>query len=497
MDIEKIRRKRAVKVLVVDLIMTISVVVIVSILVAVVAGWRIGSDFTVEQNGLVSIKTVPTGVDVIIDDEKQFQATNMSKMLTGGEHKIVLQKEGYESWNKTVQITPGWLLRLEYPRLFKQDREAETLKVFDNLEFFYVSPDRTTAIYAEEDTPEWVVVSDFNGTPKYKTIDLQGLFTTESEEKFGLEIKHLEWSENNERILIHVGNKKTDEWGIIDLADTSDSFNLTKNYNSFSNGSSATLASENSTKITDAKFEDTAGEKVLTLVEGNLNRLDFTNKTSTLILEKVESFDLEDTEIIYTTKNETREIRLFRIGDEESVLVSKVKDESTNVSFALTKFNSKEYLLYTTDNRLFVYRGDFPYADEEISKMELILENDLGINPTEVVISDNEEFVVFREGARVVVYDAELEEWTEYDYGDEDIRFLDEYLMYRVDVASGKFLTWDFDSENVRTLVVDHGANKFDALISKNNKYFYFVGAYTEEDSGEKTTFYKLIREKL
>ena len=122
-----------------------------------------------------------------------------------------------------------------------------------------------------------------------------------------------------------------------------------------------------------------------------------------------------------------------------------------------------------------------------------INENDLGIIPTEVKTSLNNEFIIFREGSRVVVYDTELEEWHEYDYGDENVRFLDDYLLYRVDEASGKFLAWDFDSENVRTLVVDRGVNAFDALISENERYFYYIGRFEEEG----VVYYKLIREKL
>ena len=74
-------------------------------------------------------------------------------------------------------------------------------------------------------------------------------------------------------------------------------------------------------------------------------------------------------------------------------------------------------------------------------------------------------------------------------YGDETVRFLDNYLLYRVDEASGTFLTWDFDSTNVRTLVVDKGVNDFDALISPNDRFFYYI---SKEENG-----YSLIQEKL
>ena len=480
MDIEKIRKIRTIKVLIVDLIMTISVVVIVAILVAAVAGWRINSDFTVEQNGLVSIKTRPTGASVNIDDSEQFQTSNMSKMLTGGEHKIVIQKEGYESWEKTITVTPGWLYRLEYPRLFKQDREKEELRTYANLNFFYVSPDRSAAIYAEENTTEWTLVTNFNGNLKYEDINIQGLFTNTENGEFKYKIKHLEWNENNERILVNVSNDKLDEWGIISLNTAQKSINISNDFSDLKD-------------ISDAKFEDSSGKGVLALAENKIIRLDLNSKSMTKILDDVESFNFRDNEIIYLeNKSDSRKIKLYHIGDEKAVDVSDVDNDKT-VALALTKFNSQNYLLYTNNNRMFVYRAaDYPRSGSNFN-MSLINENDLGIIPTEVVVSKNNEFIVFREGSRVVVYDAELEIWNEYDYGDEKVRFLDDFLLYRVDSASKKFLTWDFDSSNVRTLVVDCGNNSFDALISENERYFYYIGSFSEEG----TTYYKLIREKL
>ncbi|MBQ2638825.1 PEGA domain-containing protein [Candidatus Saccharibacteria bacterium] len=478
MDIEKIRKRRTIKVLIVDLIMAISVVIIVAILVAVVAGWRISADFTVEQNGLVSIKTKPTGATVFIDDEKHPQVSNTSKMLTGGEHKIVLEKEGYESWEKTIKITPGWLYRLEYPKLVKQNREKEELKTFASLDFFYVSPDRTAAIYSEENTIEWTLVTDFNNNPKYETINLKNLFTGSENGELNLEIKYLEWSKNGEKILINAVNKTTNEWGIINLKDENKHINLSKEYN---------------IKISDAKFEDSAGEKILGLVENKITRVDFSNKTVSSLLEKVESFNFRENEIVYLENSEKgRKIKIYRIGEEKSVEVAEVEAGQT-ISFALTKFNSQNYLIYTVDKRLFAYRAnDYPRSGTSFDMLK-VNENDLGIVPTEVKTSLNNEFVIFRESSRVVVYDAELEEWNEYDYGDENVRFLDNYLLYRVDEASGKFLAWDFDSENVRTLVVDRGVNTFDALITENEKYFYYIGRFEEEG----VVYYKLIREKL
>ena len=85
-DIEKIRRRRAIKIIITDIFLACCVLTIAFVLIAAVAGWRINPDFSVEQNGLVSVHTKPTDAKVIIDGKEQYQKTNMSKMLSGGKH---------------------------------------------------------------------------------------------------------------------------------------------------------------------------------------------------------------------------------------------------------------------------------------------------------------------------------------------------------------------------------------------------------------------------
>ena len=504
-DIEKIRRKRAIKVLITDLFMATSVVGIVFVLVMAVAGWRINSNFEIEQNGLVSIKTHPAGATVFIDKKKEFQASNMSRMLPSGKHKIELEKDGYERWEKEIEITPGWLYRLEYPKLFKQNREKNTIRDFKTLSFLYVSPDRSTAILSEDDSTKWYVVSDFNSTPKFKEIDIMGIFSGTSDGSFTYKFNTIEWSKNNEKVLLNViGEYKNDdgktiavdEWGLINLKDIKNSINLSDDYSRYDANSKAILASSKKTKthtITSAKFENEAGDKIIAVVNNNLIRIDTDAKViSDNLAEKVKDFEIFDSTVIFSTIFEEGKsyIKLVRLGEKNQTIVAISSDINDKISFSLTKFNSMSYVLYTINNHLYVHRAkDFATGGGNKLNMKGIIDIDVGIIASEAVRSFNNEFIVLREGSRVIVFDAELEEWHEYDYGDETVRFLDNYLLYRVDEASGTFLTWDFDSTNVRTLVVDKGVNDFDALISPNDRFFYYI---SKEENG-----YSLIQEKL
>lgn len=133
MDFEEKRRRQNLRVIFSEALMVLTVILTVIILVFVVSGYWVNSDFEVERQGLLQISSVPTGAYVLIDGSEPswFQRTNTSKMLPVGEHTIRIERDGYDSWEKIVSISEGLLFRLHYPRLFPLEREPE--KVYDIL----------------------------------------------------------------------------------------------------------------------------------------------------------------------------------------------------------------------------------------------------------------------------------------------------------------------------------------------------------------------------
>ena len=488
-DIEKIRRRRAIKVIITDIFLACCVLAISFILIAAVAGWRINSDFSVEQNGLVSVHTKPTDATVFIDGKEQYQRTNMSKMLSGGKHTVKIEKEGYESWEKEVEITPGWLLRLEYPRLFKIDREKKSVKDFEKLDFLYVSPNRTAAILSTDGTTEWIVANDFNANnPKFKKINVSGIFKDTSEGKFNHKIKSITWNKDGEKILLNVDN----EWGIIDLKDTKNSINLTEKYASYEENAKNATKLKTGGKIIDARFENDAGDKIVANVSDNLVRIDTSAKVASLaVSEKIEKFNLLDSSVIYLTKFDDGKsyIKFINLGEKTPTTIATNDSKGTVITFGLTKYNNVYYLLYTMDNHLLVYRGqEFPNSNENKNRLKTIIDAELESIPNSAFTSNNREFITLKENSKVTVFDVELEEIHAYDFGDNKIRFLDDHTFYRVD-SEGKFIVWDFDNTNYHTIVSSACDNKYDAFISQNERLFYHV---VKNDNG-----FSLVQEKL
>lgn len=471
--------------------MALSVVAIVFVLVAAVAGWTVNTtDFTIEQNGLISFKTNPTDAMVFIDEKRERSLTNFQRLLSGGEHKVVIQKDGYEHWEKTVKITPGWLLRLEYPRLFKQNREKEVVDSYPELNYFYVSPDRNIAFYSVDKTGDIYLATNFNAAPRTTHISIKKLLSGVEGDEVNFKIDEVKWNRNNTKFLVHFVNEKPDknsnayidsQWVVLSIRDESENVNITSTYQKYEKNSKTVVskASSNDAKIiTDIDFDDNAGDKVLILAKDELIRIDLNNKSvSSPILNNISKFVRRDTHLVYLTNANDKgkkTIEILRDGDKKSSIV-KTLDKKDNTTFALTRFNSKNYIVFTVNNRIYSYRGDdYPANGGNIKSMELVVEADTTTNPTSAMVSANKEFIVFRTGTKVMVYDTELELYHEYDYEDEKTRFLESHIMYRADKETGNLLAWDFDGTNVRTLVVDNALNDYDAFISSNGKYLYY-----------------------
>ena len=497
-DIETIRRRRAIKVIITDIIMAVSVVAIVAILVAAVAGWRINSDFTVEQNGLLSVKTFPAGAKIIVDDKELEQVSNFSKMLSGGKHNVVLQRDGYESWKKTIEITPGWLTRLEYARLFKQNRDKNIIRSFEDLDFYNVSPSRSAAIFGENGSTKWTIVKNFNSAPTFEQVDIKGIFTNTSDGTFPYEINSIEWSKLDTKLLVSASRidtkgKLMTEWCILDLADIKNSVNISINYPRYEANSKVSLANIKDRTLKNLIFKDPNGEEVLGLVSSNLVVFDINDKAiSELVLKNVAKFTYHDLAFSYLTlptKNTPAEIRFLYEENTKPTVVAELPNNKAKATFVSTRFNSMDYIIYTIDDNLYIQRmNDFPRNGAKLP-LKPFLKLGLNIAADTAEVSANNEFIIFKDGTRIAVYDTELEEVYEYDYEDKKFRFLDNFILYRTDEKTGNLLAWDFDHTNVRTLVVDKSVNDYDALISPNNKFFYY---FAKSETGV-----DLVQEKL
>ena len=451
MDKERKKRIQTIKLIITEILMVIAVVAIVIILTFLAMGYNVNKDGDLAQSGLLQLKSIPTGARIEIDDEIISPKTNMSRMLPAGQHSLKLEKEGYDTWEKEITSEAGWLLKIEYPRLFLKNRTKEKVREYqEGANLISASIDGSYIVYITKDNT------------KLKLLNIRGDDISETEYDISKYLgeatpDRVYWNKNDDKVLISAKNGEKNEWIVFNLRDMSSSMNVTAEFKM---------------DFSMIKFGSLSGDKLLALENGNLRSISINDKTVTQVLaENVSDFSNNDNALFYVGQKKIGEenirgVLMYQEGNED-ILLKEVAD-GTVVKLANHTYLGRKYLDIAEDNHLFIYRGDYPTEDFGISEMELLIDAEIAVAPEEMGVFASEQLMIARNGGAVAVFDAELSKLTEYDLESTKVFFLDNYLVGTI--QDGKLYARDFDGSNKRELAE---AGRF-GVISKNDKWLYY-----------------------
>jgi len=268
MDREHKKHMETVRLLITETIMVMVIIVTAVILTFVAMGYNLDKNGELGQSGLVQLRSFPSGASITIDGDTILPRTTASRMLSAGDHTIKLTKDGYDSWEKTITSESGRLLKLEYMRLFYQDRTPEAMKEFDGIaNFFIPTPNRDYAILINQ--------------TGWHYLDLRGDDVVDTELDVAELTKDLDslsvvWSDNSEKLLVKALRKNETEWLLINVKNPKESVNLTKEF---------------AMNFSDMKFMSESGDKLAVLENGNVRTVTLSGKTvSQVLAENVKKY---------------------------------------------------------------------------------------------------------------------------------------------------------------------------------------------------------------
>lgn len=418
--------------------MVVFVIVMVIVLSLLAMGYQLDEQGRLDQSGLIQIQSQPTGAKISIDDGEILARTNTNKMLSAGEHKVKIEKEGYGSWEKTVEIQPGWLLKLDYPRLYRTEMPIEAVRDFSaGLAFFATSPDRNHLLYAEKGRNYWIYMNVRSDEVIETKVDL-----SQFEESFT--VKNVQISENGDRALT-----ETDKgWILVNLRDSAQSVNLSEEFG---------------VEISRIEMITGAGERLMILEQGNLREVSVTDKKlSAVMATGVSDFAVDDSNVVYVKNGQ---VFLYKNGGKDVKLTEIAGEKQVKVTLSLYLANS--FLSISVDNRLFVYRGRL---GDSLDEMKLVAENDIADKPTEVKVLSGGRLILAKSGKNIAMFDAELGKTHQYEMEAENYRMTDEFTI--AVVADGKLIVRDFDGENRKELIP---AENYPATVIANGRWVYYV----------------------
>lgn len=451
MDAEKRRRKKVLKVIVMDCLMAVAMVGLSFLLLAIVSGWRLNSKLSLEQNGLLKIESTPNEALVKIEPvggvgKKYTLKTTASEMLPGGKYRVNISKNGYDSWQKTVVVEPGWLTDLNYPRLFRQNNKTEQLKQIKNAELISLSPDKTTALYLEE------LSGDLRRFDlKTRQISREKIKIPAGVNLAKAEILQSMWDGAKERVLLQLNSGQHKKWLLLNLQDGKKSVDLT----------------DRLTAVDELNFVGKT-EQLVTLNYGNLAVIDLANQSSSpkILANRVSAWSSLDKKIIYaSTPNQKGECKVNWLNGVKTKpqLIAKVKCTGS-VKLGLTQFGDENLVFVASGRDLQIY-GVPNFAIYELGsnqikkKAHFVLKQEV---KNQAKISAKKRFIAMQDGERMTVFDAGLMRSYQYT-ADLDAKWLDDYLLYKSD--KGKLKVWDFDGSNRRVIKIDKSKNWTDAWI--------------------------------
>ena len=445
MDLEKRAKQQSLKVIISEAIMFITVIITVVVLAFVVSGYWLNGNFEVERQGMLQINTVPTGASVSVDDESPwFQRTNTSKILSDGEHTVVLSKEGYDTWSKTVNIKKGLLYRLNYPHLFLKERFKESVYDTTTTTFATISPSRKLILLVNN-TTKWELIDLDNEEIKPTVVDVSKVFLTANQtsdpELFSGTILSASWDSANNHVLLKTKIGEQIEWVLIDIRNTAKSINLTR--------------------VFAADFEqvdifDNSADNLLAIRNGNLHKIDVNaRQISAVIVDGVVDYDFYDSEILFSSKTQ---IGLLKLGQDKA---TSIKDIDTNAKVLIGKFYDNKYIYVIEESMISVYqKNDF----------EMIAQASISFVPQNAKIGYDGDFVFMSSGTNFATFDMESMQITEWSVEANNYGWLNGYMVYTV--KDGELSVYDFDGLNHRSLATNV-SNHFPVTIT-NEKYLYY-----------------------
>ncbi len=186
-------------------------------------------------------------------------------------------------------------------------------------------------------------------------------------------------------------------------------------------------------------------------------------------LEGVVDFTVDGNEVLY--RNDAGKIGLYHEGDEGGVILGATMEGDGGM--VASSYAGEKYVGIVSGGKWLIYRMDnYPVYGDEIGGVKPIEKELKNGGAGEVTVSRNGEFLTVRDGGRLVVFDAELAEFSEYEYPEGELWWLDDFML--TNVENGALVVRDFDGTNKRVLVSE-GVSNYPAIVTANNKWLYYV----------------------
>lgn len=451
--------------------MILAVVVIVVGTILFILGYRLDSDKgRLEQGALVQFDSKPNGADVAVDG-KSINANTPSKMtVVAGPHSFIVNKTGYNSWSKMLNVKAGTLEWLDYMLLVPKDLRTESVASYVSIFGEKASPDNKWLLVQEKaDTPSFQLVDLRSQQIKSSTIAIPATVYSDATTAGVTHTFTMEsWDKDGRYVIVkHSFNDKS-EYIVVDTQDVATSVNV------------STLLS---ISLSELKFSGTSGNVLYGLTDGVIRKLDLANATiSRGLVSSVKDFHLFDNTIVtYTgtdSNNPAHQVAgIYREGDEAPHVLRTVDDLTTPLSITYTQYQNDDYVAVTEGLKVSVLKGRYPSSTDIVnSSLKTFANYKVTANIDTATFSEDGNHLVVQSGLNFTSYEVEYMRRTDATITTSEtvphsLKWLDNAHLWAV--YDGQLSIREFDGTNMHVIMTMEPG--FDATLSQNNKYLYGI----------------------
>ena len=472
-------RAQAVRLIIVYTAMTLVVLVSLTILLLFIQGYRFNAaDRSLEQGGLVQFESKPSGATVTFDNRVLSRKTATRLSATSGSHTVVINRDGYRPWQKTITVDPGTVHWLNYVMLVPDELEPTT-------EFTYQQIDQSLPAYKknklallpDDNQPRVDIIDAGLSQPSKKTVEIPERLVVAGDSSSVVKIELISWDETANRLLAKVSAGKSSQWLVVDTREPARSVNI------------SSLFADN-TPVQQVLFDARSSKHVYVLSKNSLYRVAYEDSTvPEPIATNIASLSQSLQGVIaftttYDKEEKSRSTGYYTPGADRTKSIQSYYDNgSPSLRLRTGEYFDDQYLVVQYGStveisRLSLHPSDDDQALTPVSIATINLED--GVEYLD--FSPTERFVVAQHKSSFTTYDLEhLSVDSATVRGESPVKsqltWLDDFHIWSG--RDDELRIYEFDGQN-GSFIGDIGKNQI-PLLTKSGKYLYFVSPVNDK----------------
>ena len=465
-----LKRKDLIKRTVVYAVMTLSVTLIVTFIIFFVLGFRFDADSgRIEQYAFLQFGTSPSGASVTVNGVNVSSKTPNKYSVRAGKYNVVMSRDGYETWQKTLDIKAGIITWLNYALLVPKKLPVESVVKYDSIDMSLASPEGHYMLVQKHASDPIFELSDLS-SDSVKSTEITiptNLYSESTTEGVSHTFKITKWDDGGRYVLVDHSYGDKEEWLVMDTQDIALTKNITQLFN---------------VQISSISFSGTSGNLFYALNQGNIRKLDISGGSiSKPLVSNVTSFSVYKSNIITYIGNDTavsggQVAGVYRDGDSVLHILRTTTVKSADLHIATSHYYNADYIVISDGKKVDVLSGSYPNStSDNATSMKIIASYEVGQDIQDLGFSPIGQYILTQSGADVASYDLEYQNLASSNIEGvgvvSPLKWLDDNYVWSD--RGGNLVIREFDGANSHT--INQVTVGQDAALTHNGKYLYSI----------------------